>query len=74
MEHIKVKCLGNNAYDITLPTQQRDAHLYLDEAEVWYLHIFNSKIKNKEKAYINTVQIGDKLDWNIIMDELEVFN
>lgn len=75
---ITIEKIGDTEYQISLPKQEIDATLQLEDGQ-WCIDIFNSTIKNTDKAHIEST-ILDKgnhsvtsPDWNEIFEFLQVW-
>lgn len=73
--NITIKKLGENEFDIKLPRQKRDAHLRLEDGQ-WTLDIFDSTIKNPNKAHIESHSISSptwQVSWAEVFRYLQPF-
>ena len=75
MKNITIHPLGGNAFDISIPEVKWDCHLR-KEGRRWMLSIFNSKIRNANRAHLETTPMkGTRKgpDWNDVLGYLEIF-
>ena len=72
--NITIKPLGEGAFDLKIPKKQWDCHLR-KEGRQWYIHIFNSTIRNANRAFIESTPVKGKRsgpDWNDVLGYLEL--
>jgi hypothetical protein len=73
---VKIERVGEKAYDINC-SRHMDAHLHWED-DVWVLDIFNSRIKDADKAHVESTRLekgnGNIIspDWNEVFEQLEV--
>ena len=77
--NITIELVGENngakEYDITLPQQKLDGHLRYEDG-MWWLHVFKSTIKNKNRAFVESTPITGRKkspNWNDLCEYMGVF-
>jgi hypothetical protein len=69
-----IKPLGDNTFDLSIPKKKWDVHLR-KEGRQWYVHIFNSTIRNASRAFIESTPVKGRRngpDWNDVLGYLEL--
>ena len=68
--HTAIICsrVGPSAWDIRLPQKKFDAHLsWHADLKLWMLDMFDSRIRDANKAYVDTEEIegsAKNVDWS----------
>lgn len=73
INNITIKALGENSFDIRVPKKKRDCHLR-KEGRQWMVHIFNSNIRNDDKALLESTPVNGNRngpDWNDVIGYLQ---